>query len=143
MNTVPPHVRFRQARERRGLSPDEVAAQSGVPSAGIWDIEWFEGDLTCAYSPSDVRRFCEVLGIRPVELFGEEISEPPISAEQLVRLVHEECRSRGVTLEEFEDAVGWRLSGCMDPPDRLLEDMTVDGLQWLCRELRVDWRRAL
>jgi hypothetical protein len=35
------------------------------------------------------------------------------------------------------------LSACIDPPQRLLEDMTVDGLQWLCRELRIDWRRAL
>ena len=27
--------------------------------------------------------------------------------------------------------------------ESLLEDMTVDGLQWLCRELRIDWRRVL
>ena len=48
----------------------------------------------------------------------------------------------GVTLEQFEDAVGWRLSACIEPPERLLEDMTVDGLQWLCRELHIDWRRV-
>ena len=143
MNAVAPHVRFREARERLGLSPDEVAAQSGVSDAGVWDIEACEGDLTCCYSPRDVQKFCRVLGIRPVELFGGEISESPVSADELVRLIHEECRSRGITLEQFEDAVGWRLSACIEPPERLLEDMTVDGLQWLCRELRIDWRRAL
>jgi hypothetical protein len=125
------------------LSPHELAAKSGVSDAGIWDIEAFEGDLTCCYSPRDVQKFCRVLEIRPVELFGSEISEPSISPSELVRLIHEECRSRGVTLEQFEDAVGWRLSACIEPPERLLEDMTVDGLQWLCRELRVDWRRAI
>ena len=143
MNAVVPHIRFREARERLGLSPDEVAAQSGVSDAGVWDIEACEGDLTCCYSPRDVQKFCRVLGIRPVQLFGGEISESPVSADELVRLIHEECHSRGVTLEQFEDAVGWRLSACIEPPERLLEDMTVDGLQWLCQELRIDWRRAL
>ncbi len=143
MATVAPHIRFRAARERLGLSPQEVAAQSGVSDAGVWDIEECEGDLTCCYSPSDLQRFCRVLRLHPAELFGERISEPAVSPEELVRRIHEECRLRGVTLEQFEDAVGWRLSACMDPPQRLLEDMTVDGLQWLCRELRIDWRRAL
>jgi hypothetical protein len=84
-----------------------------------------------------------VLGIRPIELFADDITEPRVSADELVRQIHAECRSRGVTLEQFEDAVGWRLSACIEPPERLREDMTVDGLQWLCRELRVDWRRVL
>jgi transcriptional regulator with XRE-family HTH domain len=143
VNAVAPHIRFREARERLGLSPAEVAARSGVSDAGVWDIEACEGDLTRCHSPRDVQKFCRVLGIHPVELFGEEISEPAVSADELVQLIHEECRSRGVTLEQFEDAVGWRLSACIEPRERLLEDMTVDGLQWLCRELRIDWRRAM
>jgi len=31
----------------------------------------------------------------------------------------------------------------LDPPEKLLEDLTLDGLQWLCRELHIDWRRVL
>ena len=143
MNTVAPHTRFREARERLGLSPDEVAAQSGVSDAGVSDIEKCEGDLTCCYSPRDVQKFCRVLGIRPVELFGEEISDPAVSADELARRIHEECRSRGITLEQFEDAVGCRLSACIEPPERLLQEMTIDGLQWLCRELGIDWHRVI
>jgi transcriptional regulator with XRE-family HTH domain len=143
MKATVPRLRFREARERLGLSPDEVATRSGISSPNVWDIEEIEGHLTCSYSPRNLQQLCRVLGIRPVELFGAEGSEPPISPEELVRLIHEECRFRGVTLEQFEDAVGWRLSACIEPPGKLLEDMTVDGLQWLSRELRVDWRRAL
>lgn len=146
MNSSPAHIRFREARESVGLSPDELAAQSGVSGvsvAGIYDIEACEGELTCCYSPRDLRNFCRVLGIRPVQLFTDEISGPAVSAGELVRLIRDECHSRGVTLEQFEDAVGWRLSACIDPPERLLEDMSVDGLQWLCRELNIDWRRVL
>ncbi len=138
-----PRLRFREARERLGLNESELAIQSGLYDAAIWDIEACEGDLTCCYSPSDLRKICKILCIHPVELFGEKISEPEVSAEELVRLIHEECCLRGITLEQFEDMVGWRLSACIKPPQRLLEDLSIDGLQWLCRELRIDWRRAL
>jgi hypothetical protein len=62
---------------------------------------------------------------------------------ELVSRIHAECLKRGVTLEEFEDAVGWRLGQCMDPPERLLGDMTLDGLHWLCRELGIHWHRVI
>jgi DNA-binding XRE family transcriptional regulator len=142
VTTIAPHLRFREARERLGLSPDEVASRSGVSSPSIWDLEEIEGELTSCYSPRDIQQLCRVLGIRPVELFADSIAESPVSAGELVQRIHTECRSRGVTLEQFEDAVGWRLSACIEPPEHLLEDMTVDGLQWLCRELRIDWRRV-
>jgi transcriptional regulator with XRE-family HTH domain len=143
MNATAPNLRFREARERLGLSPEEVSARSGVSSPSVWDLEEIDGEITCNYSPRGLQALCRVIGIRAVELFGDEVAEPPVSAADLAQRIYTECRSRGVTLEQFEDAVGWRLSACKAPPEKLLEDMTVDGLQWLCRELRIDWRRVL
>jgi len=71
------------------------------------------------------------------------IQEPAVSAAELVALIHGECRKRGVTLEQFEDVVGWRLSQCMDPPEQLFQDMTLDGLQWLCRGLGIHWHTVI
>ena len=141
--TTSPEFRFRELRERAGLSHDEAARQMGISSSSVWDIESCEGEISECYSPTQVRQFCRVLGIRPGELFGVVTMELPVSATELVRLIHEQCRSRGVTLEQFEDAVGWRLSDCIEPPDRMLEDMTIDALQWLCRELGIDWHRVI
>jgi hypothetical protein len=143
VSDTPPHIRFREARERLGLSPDEVAVRSGIPTANVWDIEMCEGDLERCYSPTQIRNFCRVLIIQPSDLFGDKVIDAPVSAGELGRRVREECCLRGVTLEQFEDIVGWRLSACIEPPEKLLDDLTVDGLQWLCRELRIDWRRAL
>jgi hypothetical protein len=125
------------------LSHDQVAAQSGLPlgASSIWDIEECERDMS-NNSPAEVRKFCHVLGIRPAELFGES-PDPPVLAPELVSLIRKECASRRLTLEQFEDIVGWRLSACIEPPERLLEDISIDGLQWLCNELRIDWRSAL
>ncbi len=133
-------TRFRQLRERAGLSENEAGQKIG---ASVWDIEAFEDELTSCYSPAQVRKFCRVLQARPAELVAVNTSEPSVSAQEPVGLIHEECRKRGVTLEQFEDAVGWQLGQCMDPPERLLEGMTLDGLQWLCRELGIDWHRVI
>jgi hypothetical protein len=46
-------------------------------------------------------------------------------------------------LEQFEDAVGWRLSPCIEAPEKSPESMSVDGLQCLARELSVDWHRVI
>lgn len=132
--------RFRELRERAGLSENEAGRQMGV---SVWDIEAVEDELTCCYSPAQVQKFCQILSARPSELFGTTTSEPAVSAKDLVSLIHAECRKRGVSLEQFEDAVGWYLSRCIEPPERLLEDITLDGLQWLCRELGIDWHRVI
>jgi transcriptional regulator with XRE-family HTH domain len=131
---------FRELRERAGLSLDEAAAAMGVSP---FHIETDDAEFTCSYSLADAQRFCRVLGARPSELFGVEVAEAPVSAEELVRRIHEEYRKRGITLETFEDAVGWRLSACMEPPEHLFNDMSLDGLQWLCRELHVHWHRVI
>jgi len=142
MKAVEPHYRFKEARERAGLSIDEVAIRSGTESLSIFDLEGFEGGLTRGYSSKEVLHLCQAVGIHPIELFADIISESAISADELIRRIRDECSSRGVTLEQFEDIVGWSLSGCMDEPELLLEGINIDGLQWLCRELKIDWRRC-
>jgi len=115
----------------------------GASSPCVWDIESFDDELGCCYSPCEVRRFCEALGAHPRELFDVTTTGSAVSAKELVERIHAECRKRGVTLEQFEDAVGWSLGQCMEPPERLLEDMSLDGLQWLCRELGIEWHRVI
>lgn len=143
MDVIEPHVRFRDARERLGLEPEDVASRSGVFHADIWEIEGLEDDLERCYSPKQVQQLCQTIQIRPIDLFADHFAETPVSATELVQLIHSECRARGITLEQFEDIVEWQLTRCIEPPDRLLEDMTVHGLKWLCRELHIDWRRVL
>jgi hypothetical protein len=144
MATIPsPASRFREFRERSGLSHDEIARQMAISTACIRDIESVEGELSSCYSPAEAKQFCRVLRVHPRELFGIETSELPITALELVQCVHDHCRLNGITLEQFEDTVGWHLVGIIDPPDQLLQDITIDGLQWLCRELGINWQRVI
>ena len=143
MTTTPPHIRFREARERLGLETFDLAFECGISDEEVYDIENYEGDLTRCYSPMDLQKFCRALRIRPVELFADTVTEPPISAEEFIRLIYAECHSRGITLEQFGDVVGWELSGGIEPQEKLLGAISIDGLQWFCQELRVDWLRVL
>ncbi len=106
-------------------------------------VEIPDHEFTCEYSPADARRFCEVLKVRPNELFAISTTEASVSASELVDLIGAECRKQRVSLEQFEDAVGWRLSQCINPPERLFEEMSLDGLQRLCREVGIHWHRVI
>jgi len=143
MEMTTPNDRFREARERLGLSLGEVSERSGVSLACLWDIETMPDELASVYSPMEIQQLCEVIHIRPIDLFADEFSEPPISAPELVELIKKECQSRHLNFEQFEDLIGWEFSSCLNTPENLLKGFSVDGLQDLCRELRVDWRRML
>ena len=84
--------RFRQARERAGLSVDQVAERMGIQPPCVWDIESHGEELSSVYSPAELQRFAQVLGVTPAELLGIESPGEPISAAQLVELVREHCR---------------------------------------------------
>ena len=140
---VPYSARFREARERAGLSRDDAAARMDIPADCIWDIETRADELCTSYSPADIQRFCQVLAIRPADLFLIQPTEPPITAQELAALIHDHCRTHNITIPQFEDAVGWRLTESLIDPEDLFEDLSIDGLRWVCDELGIDWRRVI
>lgn len=71
-----------KARERRGLSPEQLAEQSGVHRATVYRIE--SGDIK---NPSNdtVRKLEGALGLKPGSLvFGDDAADSPATKEQQV-----------------------------------------------------------
>jgi transcriptional regulator with XRE-family HTH domain len=136
-------TRFREYRERAGLSHDEAASMMGISGPCVWDIETHEEEIGSCYSVADVQRFCGVLGIQPRELFGFEAASPSLSAHEIAVLIREHCRSRGITAAQFEDAAGWSVAKSLDEPERFRHDYPIDGIMDICRELGVDWKRFI
>lgn len=85
-------------------------------------------------------RFAAVLGVAPRELLGTEQRDDPISANQLASAIHEQCRARGITLDDLSKRAGWDISQAADAPQLLLADFT-DGIRDICRALGLDWHR--
>ena len=134
---------FRKLRERIGLSHEQVAERVGISAPSVWDIEGHDEELSECYLLSELQIFGRVLGVHPLEFFDAKPPGDPISVEELIQLIHERCRLRGITLVEFEDIVGWRLSSDIHTPERFLGGITTEGLRWLCAELDLDWRRVI
>lgn len=142
MEVKAPNVRFREARERLGLSHAEFARRGDISVESVWDIETIPDELMI-YSATEIQKFCGIIHIRPLELFADDFSEPPISASELAELIKKECESRNLSLEKFEDITGSEFSICLSRPESFLESFSLDGLRDLCRGVRVDWRRTL
>jgi transcriptional regulator with XRE-family HTH domain len=138
-----PATRFHEFLEHSGLSREEAAERMGVTTHSIWDLKTYANELITVYSPDHLRRFARILAVSPLDFFDAKECGPPVSPAELAQMIRVQCQSRNVTLVQFEDIVGWRLNECMDPPERLLTDMSVDGLQRLCRELNLDWLRVI
>lgn len=69
---LPYSARVKGAREAAGKSPDQVAAQIGVPLLTYRDWEWGEGDISSTASLAEVARLSSALGVRSVSLFEDE-----------------------------------------------------------------------
>ena len=142
MTSTNPHaIRFREARERAGLSHEEAAARMGISTQSVWDIESHDTELESCYSPANIQRFCQVLAISPPELFGIQVASPAISVKDLVTLIRDYCQAGGLNLEQFENAAGWHIAASLDDPECFLHDYTIDGIKDICDELKVDWQR--
>lgn len=135
--------RFRVARERAGLSIAETATRAGISEPCVWDLEIHDDELMTVYSPAYLQRFASVLGVAPRELAGTDDRDAPISAGELATAIREHCRVRGITLDEFGDAAGWDVSKSVDTPQVLLNDISIDGIRDICRELGIDWQRFI
>jgi transcriptional regulator with XRE-family HTH domain len=136
-------TRFRNARERAGLSVAETAARAGVPEACVWDLESYDDELMTAYSAADLRRFAAVLSVAPRELLGTDDRGAPVSPDELALAIRAHCQARGMTSDAFGEAAGWDVSKAVNSPQMLLTDFSIDGVRDICRELGIQWQRII
>src|SRR5215470_11446748 len=69
--------RFEQARERLGLTLDDVADRLGVANTEYWDIEFHHDEAFSCFSVVELRRIATILDT-PLEilLFGSDFERP-------------------------------------------------------------------
>ena len=149
MSTTGEHSRvgisesFRQAREASGRSHQALASLLGTSAGASGDLESDDDELFICYSPADIRLLAEAVGQAPTALLHCPCAGPAISGDELIALIRTQQPERRESLAQFEDHVGWRLRDLLGSADALLAGVTVDGLQWLCAALAVDWRRVI
>jgi len=135
-------LRLKGAREAAGKDHQDLGYLVGGDS-NYWDLEQCNGELFMAIDLGELVSLCTALGIRPCDLFRDQTSnEPMISPEELISMAEEHLKRTGLTVAEFEEVVGFEIGPALKDPTKVA-DWNVDFLRWLCRELGLDWGRAL
>ncbi|HEX6533708.1 MAG TPA: hypothetical protein VF041_03875 [Gemmatimonadaceae bacterium] len=140
-----PAERIQQARTRAGLDPATVAQTIGLPEGWYFDLEHFNSEVTGNISLDQFLRLAELVGLTPLGILeGPDYPEPNrrISLAQLVDLARQQMQSAGLSVDAYSDRVGWEMAPVFADP-AYLRSYTVDALQGLCREVGVDWHKAL
>jgi hypothetical protein len=136
-------VRLKRFREMAGKEPEDLAVFLGDSVSSYYDLEEHNGELYRSISLGELSAMCSAIGIKPGDLFGERAdTEQAILLEELAVRVRAHLEVTGIELAEFEERVGFVIGPSLTDASKVM-DWNVDFLRWFCRELGVDWRRAL
>src|SRR5690606_15442075 len=116
----PPYAtRLREARERAGLTLQELSERTGLSYDRLFDVESYDDELWSTMSVADVAALAGALALSPRELVapdGEAAGLGVLAPQDLVRSIREHLDRRGMELASFEAEVGWEVGGVMTDP---------------------------
>jgi transcriptional regulator with XRE-family HTH domain len=133
------------ARERAGLSEEEMGERVGIGVASYRDLESDDTEVFMCLSLAHLRVLGRILGVSPrILLLGEDAPVPgePVSFSEISAHLNALRAAKGVTVDDLSDQVGWELRDVLVDPEKLWT-FNVDGLRDLCRAIQADWVAAL
>jgi transcriptional regulator with XRE-family HTH domain len=146
MELLNSHERLRTARERLGKSIEEMSVLVGMTFESYRDLENYNDEIMMCLSLYELVRLCEVLKIKPQELFSSEPKKQSesINLTGLMAKVKEYLHANSMTVPQFEDQVGWKIEPLLNDPNEIMGDnYSIDALKSICDAIGVNWMAAL
>src|SRR5204862_5857310 len=101
---------IRSCRVRAGKSAGEVADRLGLNAAWYGDLEQHDAELTSTLTLFQAMELASILGVHLRDLLnGESSSAAAIPLMDLPSLIKAHVARAGISIEQFEDQVGWGL----------------------------------
>jgi transcriptional regulator with XRE-family HTH domain len=136
--------RIRFCRVRAGKSAQQVAADLGLNDAWYRDLECNDGELTSTLTLFQAMQLASLLGVQLADLVAETgASSGRIALLDLPSMVERRVESEGISIEEFEDRVGWEVRGFLQSPVKVAAELPIEFLQDLAAELGISWLSLL
>jgi transcriptional regulator with XRE-family HTH domain len=133
-------AQIRSYRVRAGKSPSEVAIHLGLNDAWYHDLEQHDDELTSTLTLFQAMELASILGVRLHDLVSEKAaSDAPISLIDLPSVIGAHLARVGISIEKFEEQVGWELQEFMRSPLKVAAESPIMFLQALAEQLGVDW----
>ena len=138
-----PADRIRAARERAGMTEDEVASQASLPVAWYRDLEHDPSEIWSNVSLDSLYRLCEALGLTLQRILDvENVVVPSISPSELATMIQHRIVAEGTDPDTWGDRVGWDVKSILTAP-MTVASYTLDALRDICGALNLDWRAVL
>ncbi len=145
--TYPPVAdRIACARGAAGLDMAAVATAIGLSEAAYFDLEAYDDEAFTCISLGQLCCLGQVLNVSPRQLVAPEGTQPTsveVSSLKLVAAIRRFLETSALSVEQFEDEVGWGVSDALQNPETGCNDWCLDGLQDICRPLGLNWLLVL
>ena len=133
-------ARIRTFRVRAGKSAAEVVKHLGLNEAWYDDLEHSDDEFASTLTLFQAVELAALLGVRLRDLVSEETSAgASASLIDLPSLIEAHMARAGISLEQFEEQVGWELKDFMKSPVALTAESPMAFLQAIAQPLGIDW----
>ena len=139
-----PCDRIRAARQRLGLTPQQVARTMGLSALWYDHLETDPDEVFSNLSLAHIKALGQTLGLEPAEILVGD-GTPPMERRDFRDVVvglQRRMETEGLDAETLGERLGWEIRGILAAPDELWR-FNVDGLRDVCQGVGVDWFAVL
>jgi hypothetical protein len=131
---------IRNYRVRAGKSPSDVAAHLGINDAWYHDLEHHDNELESTLTLFQAQELASFLGVRLRDLVGANhtAGESTPLTELPSRITAHVARN-GMSIEQFEEAVGWEVRAFMKSPLQVAAESPIIFLKAVAEHLGLNW----
>jgi len=134
-------TRIQQARERLGISEEELVRRWGADPSVHWDLELHNDELFQCVDFETLPKLAAALEVPLMAiLFGEEPPEPidKVSYQEVAGRIANRMRSESLTVQRLSEIVGWELQPILERPEAL-GSYNIAGVHDVCQAVGIDW----
>ncbi len=131
---------IRTARIRAGKSRAEAAAHLALNPAWYDDLEQRDDELAATLTLFQGVALAELFGLRLADLFGEAMpAGERVALPDLPQRIRAHLAASGISLDQFEERLGWELGPFMAAPVQLATELPIAFFQALAGALGMHW----
>jgi hypothetical protein len=140
-----PREILERAREAVNKTMREAAAAAGISLPCDCDLEDHDDEITMCIDLDKLRDVCRVVSRNTTDLFPDDarrLDGQKLAFTDITRALEAYLMEQRMSLDEFEDKVGWNLHEFLANPE-LGWKWNIDCLRDVCGPLGIDWIKAL
>jgi transcriptional regulator with XRE-family HTH domain len=128
----------RAYRIRAGKSAQQVASDLGINEAWYQDLETYDDELASTLTLFQAKHLALLLSVELSQLLKEnEPAGRKVGLLDLPSIVRKHIEAENLSIEEFENLVGWELKGFLESPVAAAAEMPIAFLRDLSNHLGV------